>query len=243
MDQKTLDFILAAIESLRNDQKTIARKVITLSDAVKNSFAKMKREKIEENTALEDKLGGLNKRCEKLNCNIENHQESVERLERDKNNLEKMIEKIDNNLEDANKKIGESLLKIENLTVETQKQCIFDRKGFCREEESCRFFHSNEICSEHVEQGVCNKTNCRKRHPRNCRNFKRSICLRGESCKYLHNPGRDENKCNKCEKFTLQKYFCEFCKKSFCPECTVEEAHHTNLYNNDGQPTCSKIHI
>ena len=123
MDHKTLDFIFAAIESLRNDQKTIARKVITLSDAVKNSFAKMKREKIEENTALEDKLGGLNKRCEKLNCNIENHQESVERLERDKNNLEKMIEKIDN--KDANKKIGESLLKIENLTVETQKQCIF----------------------------------------------------------------------------------------------------------------------
>ena len=43
MDNKTLDFFLGAIKSLKNDQKMITRKVITLTDAVKNSIDKIKK--------------------------------------------------------------------------------------------------------------------------------------------------------------------------------------------------------
>ena len=107
MDKKTLDFVLGAIESLKNDQKIIARKVISLTNAVKNSIDKIKRETIDV----------------------------INELERDKLKLENMIKKIDDNLEDVHKKINESLTKIGNISDETQKQCIFDRKGFRREEE------------------------------------------------------------------------------------------------------------
>jgi hypothetical protein len=247
MDQKTMDFVLNAIESLRSDQKTIAKKLITLSEAFKNSLNKMKKEKAEENTAMENKLQGLTEKCDKLRLVIDNHEDGMKELNLNKCNLERLIKKIDDNLEDVNKKIGESLLKIENLKTENHKfqikQCIFDRKGFCKEEENCRFFHPLEICSDYIENRVCIKTCCRKRHPRLCRYFTRGICRRGESCKYLHDPSRQENNCNRCHKNSPQKYYCEFCKKSFCPECTVKEAHTMNIYNtNDGLVTCSNIH-
>ena len=242
MDKKTLDFVLGAIESLKTGQKVIAKQVITLTDAVKNSIDKLKREKIDDNAALDDKLRGLESRCENLQMNIDNHDDVINELEKEKLKVENMIKKIDDNLEDVHKKMHESLTKIENISDETQKQCIFDRKGFCREGERCKFFHSQEICSEFIEHRVCTKTICRKRHPKDCRYFNKSICLRGESCKYLHDQRRGENKCSKCEKFTLQKYFCEFCTKSFCPECTVKEAHNINIYEERDEIGCSNIH-
>ena len=140
MDNKTLDFFLGAIKSLKNDQKMITRKVITLTDAVKNSIDKIKREKIDENAALDVKLRGLESRCEYLEMNTDNHDDVIKELEKDKLKLENMIKKIDDNLEDVHKKINESLTKIGNISDETQKQCIFDRKGFCREEERYKCF-------------------------------------------------------------------------------------------------------
>ena len=54
----------------------------------------------------------------KLNMNIDDHHEAIEGLEKDENNLENMINKIDDNIEDANKKICESLIKIGHLEGE-----------------------------------------------------------------------------------------------------------------------------
>ena len=61
-------------------------------------------------------------------------------------------------------------------------------------------------------------------------------------CRYLHDQRRGENKCSKCEKFTLQKYCCEFCTKSFCPECPLKEAHDNNIYEERGEIGCANIH-
>ena len=38
------------------------------------------------------------------------------------------------------------------------------------------------------------------------------------------------------------KYYCEFCGKDFCYNCTVQEAHETNIYNKgDANVGCDKI--
>ena len=37
--------------------------------------------------------------------------------------------------------------------------------------------------------------------------------------------------------------FCEFCTKSFCPECTVKEAHDMNIYEERDEIGCSNIHV
>ena len=145
MDNKTLDFVLGAIESLKNDQKMIARKVITLTDAVKNSIDKRKREKIDENAALDVKLRGLESRCENLQMNIDNHDDVITELEKDKLKLENMIKKIDDNLEDVHKKIYESLTKIGNMSDETQKQRIFDRKEVERKKDAIFFIHKKFV--------------------------------------------------------------------------------------------------
>ena len=163
--------------------------MITLTDAVKNSYEKIKREKIDENAALDVKLRGLESRCENLQMNIDNHDDVISELEKDKLKLENMIKKIDDNLEDVHKKIYESLTKIGNMSDETQKQRIFDRKEVERKKDAI-YFHSQEICSEFIEHRVCTKTICRKRHPKDCRYFNKSICLRGESYKYLHDQRR-----------------------------------------------------
>ena len=158
-----------------------------LSTSVKNSFAKIER-KIDDKFAMYEKklddviklTDDLQKNIENLNVknyeetlanenkfdkqnrNIDKHHEAIKGLEKDTYNLENMINKIDDNIEDANKKISESLIKIGHLEKEQQKQCMFDRKGYCREEDKCRFFHSKEICNEHIENVICVKTSCRK---------------------------------------------------------------------------------
>ena len=84
-----------------------------------------------------------------------------------------------------------------------------------------------ENCSEFIETGLCMNDECRKRHPRKCRYDQRSICKRGESCRYLHEISRrkESESCDLCEFLCSSRYFCEFCIKSFCSKCTIEEAH------------------
>ena len=119
--------------------------MITFTDAVKNSIEKIKREKIDENAALDVKLRGLESRCENLQMNIDNHDDVITELEKDKLKLENMIKKIDDNLEDVHKKIYESLTKIGNMSDETQKQRIFDRKEVERKKDAIFFIHKKFV--------------------------------------------------------------------------------------------------
>ena len=73
------------------------------------------------------------------------------------------------NINEANHKIAESIKKIETLESNKSdnqiKQLIFDRMGFCKEQDDCKYFHAKEICSEYVETKRCTRKECRKRHP------------------------------------------------------------------------------
>ena len=53
-----------------------------------------------------------------------------------------MLIKLDDNIERTNNKIEESMKKIaklsENIMENEIKQCVFDRKGYCKEEGNCK---------------------------------------------------------------------------------------------------------
>ena len=154
----------------------------------------------------------------------------------------KKIDEIDNTLEiikgkmearknDADKKDTEA-----EVNDNARKQCKYNRKGHCRELDECEFFHSNIICDIYLEKGTCWKQKCSLRHPKPCRYGDQSY--RGKSCLYLHH----DLTCGKCENFSTNLYFCEFCTKSFCQNCTHKEAHAKNVYEETENPKCEQIH-
>ena len=66
---------------------------------------------------------------------------------------------------------------------ETKKVCPYFRVGYCKYKKHCKHFHPSENCSERK----CRDKNCNKRHRKLCR-FGR-ICIRIESCEFLHEEG------------------------------------------------------
>jgi len=235
-----MDFVLKSIESLRNGQKVLAKKVIEWSDAFKNTIEKIRIEESNKKEAFETKLNELEK---VLNI----HSDEIKQIEVNKYKLEEMLMKLDDNIERKNNEIEESIKKIAELSEKEMedeiKQCVFDRKGYCKEEGNCKYFHSDETCIDFVNSGMCIKQKCRKRHPQKCRYDQKSICFRGESCRYLHGQNRNIENCNRCESESLVRYYCEFCSKSFCSSCTTKEAHGNNFYNLETNSVgCSFVH-
>ena len=242
MDEKTITFVLNAIDSLRKDQKILANKVIELNEVFKNSITKIKKKQSDETSMNEAKMKDFDG---VLNI----HEEGIANLQFEKSILDDLMKQIDDNINNVNQKIDASMKRIEQIKKEEKetdiKQCIYDRKGYCKEEENCKFFHAQEICREYIENKICTIKSCRKRHPQHCRYFYGSICRRGDSCRYLHDNKRKRSQsCTRCEKPCLNKYYCEFCKKSFCSSCTIEEAHLNNIFDgNVDSVCCSNIHL
>ena len=256
MDQKTTDSVLTSIQNLKKDQKVVANKVIKLTEAFQNTIKKMEKKINEKFELYDERFKKVEEPFKDLKKVVNKHSDDVVKLEEEYQYTVKLINLIDKNLSEIETKIEVSEGLIEKLKHEENKheennhdekedcikQCIFDRKGYCYQKENCDFFHTEEICTTHVENGICNKTICRKRHPRQCRYYSRGNCRRGESCKYLHGQGKPISQCNKCESSSTQTYYCEVCGKTFCSECTVKEAHALNIYEAYEAVDCSKIH-
>ena len=232
-------------------QRVIANKVIKLSDDFKDTIEQMeinnneRFEKLEKNE--NDKSAAVVTILESVRVELDNHNDAIANLENEKTLLDTLIEQIDENIDNLSQKIDESIKKIKLIKEEEieTKRCVYDRYGYCKEKTNCMFFHSEETCMKYIKNGICTKIRCQKRHPRQCRYFLESIFKRGESCKYLHHYKRDtSDQCNRCEKTCQNIYYCEFCSKSFCSNCTVREAHVNNIYNYDKDLIkCSSIHL
>ena len=70
-----------------------------------------------------------------------------------------------------------------------QKKCRYDDKGYCRNEDGCKYKHFGQICETFLKDAKCEaRHRCQFRHPRICKYWKHSDegCRRGEMCKYLH---------------------------------------------------------
>jgi hypothetical protein len=262
--------ISESIEKLKQEKRIIANKLLELSQRVQNSFAKMEKKNNERFALYENKLAKLEKEklelsepkvCEcaiqvtNINSIVEKHSDDVSKLEQEYQVTNMLIKKIDTNLEELDNRIESSNKIIEDLKKATllsepeeRKQCIFDRTGYCREKEKCLFLHTDDICEFFQEKLVCWKKNCIKRHPRICRYFQRDICRR-ENCRYLHKSTTETKAvdltdvCYRCERGSYRRYFCEFCSKNFCANCTSKEAHVSNIYNQKHEnPSCSDVH-
>ena len=73
------------------------------------------------------------------------------------------------------------------IAKKKQSKCRYWNRGFCKERESCQFFHPSEVCLEYCENGSCSEgRNCQRRHPQSCKHWARGKCWRGTSCLYLH---------------------------------------------------------
>ena len=107
---------------------------------------------------------------ESLKVNVKNHSDDVSKLEAELKYTKSLIEQIDNNLEEFEIKIKASENVIEKLnnvadSVKNNsdeneiKQCMYDRKGFCREQTNCKFFHATQICEIYLKrESAGNKT-------------------------------------------------------------------------------------
>ena len=151
------------------------------------------------------------------------------------------VDKLDNisdDIEGSKKdevKLSDNISTLEAVKSYVDRLCRFNNKGYFRESEMCLFFHSDEICEDFKETGLCWQEGCRQRHPKRCYYGER--CLRGKLCVYLHLT------CDLCEQISQNRYYCEFCRKSFCSKCTIKKAQVDNIYRNEeNEPKYENIH-
>ena len=253
------------IEKLKKEKRIIAKKLLELSNSFKSTIARIERNFEEKMTHYENKLANLENRrvedqtsinnqvvkvSETVNEDIEGLKKNEIQLCDDVTNLEaehkqvtSKINLIDNTLAAIKRNIEvlEKKDDNENETIEKERRklCTFNDKGFCRNsDQNCPFFHADLVCELYESTGICWKQNCRQRHPKICRYGYR--CFRGASCRYLHRT----SSCGRCEQFSPNCYYCEFCRKSFCGNCTVDKAHCENIYTTENlqHPKCENIH-
>ena len=86
---------------------------------------------------------------------MNNHSTGIAHIEAEMSKIEELITKMDDNIDETNNKIGESMKKIEELSVNKPgnetKQCVYDRKDYCKEEGNCKYVHADETCNAYIE--------------------------------------------------------------------------------------------
>ena len=203
----------------------------TIQSKVDRVVANSEYKKNDINELIIEKIDTLTRDIESLKTKETNLSDDVNHLEAERTKVTDKLIEIDNVILQLKENV------IEEKQVE-RKQCKYDRQGYCKESESCPFYHTNEMCEDYIRLGICYKETCRLRHPKPCRY--RDQCYRGKVCRYLHYT----RSCDRCERFSYKHYYCEICKKTFCQNCTVEEAHWKNIYTetNCEIPKCEHIH-
>ena len=163
------------------------------------------------------------------------------------NDIEKLMDDNSEAIRKINERISE--LKQEEDSFKSQiKKCYYHDKGFCKNQIECKFFHSQRVCEYFESEGICPKLNCKDRHPKICRYWKRiDSCYRGQNCLYRHNyiaknkVVAEGKECDRCKK-TAYRYYCENCQHDFCPECIIHDPKHQNVDRGPFNLDCEKMH-
>ena len=70
--------------------------------------------------------------------------------------------------------------------------CYFNKFGFRKFLQKCRFRHVDKLC----EEENCEIKSCLSRHPRFCRYFSEfKMCKFGDYCRFAHKVSADDSKC------------------------------------------------
>ena len=114
-------------------------------------------------------------------------------------NVQNKLNEVDKSIIHINVKLREAKephkVEVKKADAKTNdKICKFNRFGFCRERQSCLYFHAMKVCEDFFNSGVCTQQSCRERHPRRCTYFDSGECQWGSQCKYLHKGRNNEER-------------------------------------------------
>lgn len=163
------------------------------------------------------------------------------------NIIKETMKKVVEDIQNIDKKIQLLDMK-EKESLDRVRKCSYYNKGFCKLQKECPFYHPETLCSQFESEGICLKTICRDRHQRPCRYWRRGECFRGETCEFSHRLIRNElylqehKKCDKCDNVNINLYYCNFCGKNFCCECTKEQAHDEQFTKFTEIVDCEQLH-
>ena len=235
MDRDLLESISVALQNLQKEQKVLSNKLIKVAEVCKNKFIKVEtrindfeKERFSKFAIIDKKLDNHSEDIEVLKKDEVKLSDDVSKLEAEREQVANKILEIDETLEEIKNKIEVSKMRTddENFEMESdekRKPCKYNSRGRCKEQDNCHFFHAETVCKVFKATGVCWKYNCRQRHPKTC--WFGNRCFRGKSCSYLHH----SSPCDRCEQLCDKRFYCEFCKDSFCDRCTAKDAHLNNI--------------
>ena len=63
-----------------------------------------------------------------------------------------------------------------------QTVCLFNKYGFCKFKERCLKLHIDDYCAD----SSCNTSSCNRRHPKECRYYRKYRRCKLDPCKFLH---------------------------------------------------------
>ena len=59
-----------------------------------------------------------------------------------------------------------------NLEKPKVMKCRYDNTGFCKYQGGCKYYHSGQVCEQHIKGGKCeNGQGCLLRHPKDCKHW------------------------------------------------------------------------
>ena len=241
---KTVKLLIQELE-IQSRKISKLEKHIPIVDKLSERTRKLEKALDDEKDQTDKRFDNVIERFDDCNNTIVDHIDSIDDLE---NKFSKLTTQMVD-LDEAIKKVDNEIKEIESRKQSEEnnvfdekviKECKFDKFGYCFKGSECEFFHSQQSCQIYLDSGLCNKVSCRERHPRPCYYYQRGYCKRNEECRYLH--VRKPNQCDNCERRSGQNYFCEFCSKSYCCQCTVEEAHKKDVYGYE-DVGCKNIHL
>ena len=70
------------------------------------------------------------------------------------------------------------------------KRCRYYNVGFCKMNNDCVFYLSDEVCDQYLKNGKCSEYKlCLKWHPKECKYWLKDPrgCFRGQECRFQHN--------------------------------------------------------
>ena len=194
---KDSDMKMAGEKSLDIQVKTLEKGMGTLVRAFKELKENVK--------ALEDKVE--NKYHEEVK-EIKENQKRLEDLLRDNSEAIKKIENVMSRKEEESSKAEVE----ETNKSKIKKKCRHFNSGHCRYKSDCRFSHPIETCKIYLEEGKCERKQCKDRNPKICKWWQGRRGCKRYDCDNLHATlARDDGQL----KMAHKDFPCDGCKSGF----------------------------
>ena len=78
----------------------------------------------------------------------------AEEIIKDKQKIEDMIKDYQSTIENLDEKL-KVITDVKNDNLLLKKRCIYYNKGFCKAEESGKFYHPKTICDKLLTENIC----------------------------------------------------------------------------------------